>query len=304
MAQYTFDTTVRYDPTTGDVLGIGTGQNGGTLDDGVAAGLGSGTFSTGQDTNITGGLADGAYVGTITLDNGSGPVEFVILDPGNDGVGPFTAYALTGDPNWTDTLADPIADTTPDTGAFTVCFAEGSLIATPDGERAVETLRIGDLVTTADGRTVPVKWLGKQTVHRLFAGERAIPVRVKAGALGGGLPHTDLLLTAEHALVLDGLAINAGALVNGSTIVWHDSVPDTATYYHVETEDHDVVLANGAPAETFVDYATRRRFNNYAEYVALYGDERVIAEMPLPRISSARLLPPAIRARLAGRDAA
>ncbi|MEY8842593.1 hypothetical protein AB9K41_26480, partial [Cribrihabitans sp. XS_ASV171] len=70
-------------------------------------------------------------------------------------------------------------------------------------------------------------------------------------------------------------------------------------YYHVETEDHDVILANGAPAETYVDYIQRRAFDNYAEYLELYDEERTIPEMPLPRISAARLVPGGIRARLA-----
>lgn len=191
-------------------------------------------------------------------------------------------------------------------GTYTYCFAPGTLIATPAGENTVETLRIGDLIATADGRAVPVKWIGHQTVTKLFAGERARPVRVSAGALGDGLPHTDLVLTADHALILDGLAINAGALVNGTTVTLEPlaAVPDRVTYYHVETEDHDAILANGAAAETFVDYVTREAFDNYAEYVDLYGAERIITEMPLPRISTARLVPHALRKRIAGEAAA
>jgi hypothetical protein len=65
------------------------------------------------------------------------------------------------------------------------------------------------------------------------------------------------------------------------------------------------VLAEGAPAETYVDHVTRRRFDNYAEYAALYGDEAPsIAELPLPRVKSARQLPAAVRARLAAHAAA
>ena len=63
----------------------------------------------------------------------------------------------------------------------------------PDDADELE-VEIGDLVSTADGRVVPVKWMGRQTVHKLFTpAERFVPVRVKAGALGNGLPHTDLL---------------------------------------------------------------------------------------------------------------
>ncbi|MDF0594717.1 Hint domain-containing protein [Psychromarinibacter halotolerans] len=193
-----------------------------------------------------------------------------------------------------------------DTSDFPVCFAAGTGIATPNGERAVETLEIGDLILTEDGRVVPVRWIGRQTMHKLFAGDRMAPVRVRAGALGDGLPHSDLVLTPDHALTLDGLAITAGALVNGATITLDplDALPETVTYYHVETDAHDVILANGAAAETFVDAVTRRRFDNHAEYAALYGEDRVIEEMPLPRVASARLVPAGLRARLGIEDAA
>ncbi len=186
---------------------------------------------------------------------------------------------------------------------FTVCFAAGTLIATPEGEQTVEALGIGDAILTADGGTVPVKWICRQTLHKFFTpAHRFAPVRVKVGALGGGLPHTDLVLTADHALIIDGLAINAGALVNGTTIVTDpaDSLPDRVTYYHIETENQAAILANGAPAETFVDYTGHRVFDNYAEYVALYGDDRTIPEMSLPRVSAARLVPSALGARLDG----
>ncbi|WP_420853576.1 Hint domain-containing protein [Roseicyclus persicicus] len=165
----------------------------------------------------------------------------------------------------------------------------------------MEDLRPGDLVLTADGRSVPVKWVGRQTlVTRFGPPERLMPVRVQAGALGDGLPKRDLVLTADHALLVDDLLINAGALVNGSTIDWVPLSELGARFivYHVETEDHDIILAEGAPAETFVDYVGRQAFDNYAEYVALYGDERIITEAPYPRISTPRLLPPALKARL------
>lgn len=190
---------------------------------------------------------------------------------------------------------------------FTVCFAAGTMIATPAGERAVETLEIGDMVLTAEGAAVPVTFLGRQSLHKVFTpAERFAPVRVAAGALGQGLPHSDLVLTAAHALIIDGLAINAGALVNGTTITRDaaETLPERVTYFHVETAGHDVILANGAPAETFVDYVSRRAFDNYADYVALYGDEQPVAALDMPRISSPRLVPAAIRARLAGAKAA
>ena len=188
-----------------------------------------------------------------------------------------------------------------------LCFAAGTEIAGPERARAVEDLRIGDMILTADGRAVPVKWIGRQTLSKRFTpADRFAPVRLRAGALAEGVPHSDLVLTADHALILDGLAVTAGALVNGTTILREPcgALPERVTYYHVETDGHEVILANGAAAETFVDYLGRRAFDNFAEYLALYEEHAVIPEMDRPRIAAARLLPAAIRARLAGRAAA
>lgn len=186
-----------------------------------------------------------------------------------------------------------------------ICFMPGTLIATPEGPRAVETLQAGDLVCTVDGRSVPVVWIGRQSVHKFFCpAERFCPIRLCAGALAPGVPERDLLVTADHAIMLDGLAVNAAALVNGRSILREpkDALPEKLTYWHMETAAHDVVLAEGAPAETFVDNVTRRRFDNYADYEARFGAERRhIEESPAPRVMSRRQLPEHLRARLAAR---
>ncbi|MEQ6204047.1 Hint domain-containing protein [Sulfitobacter sp. HNIBRBA2951] len=182
-----------------------------------------------------------------------------------------------------------------------LCFAPGTLIQGPDGEVAVETLEIGQQILTASGQVCEVLWLGRQTVQ---PGHSAVPaalepVRLRKGALGGGLPHSDLIVTADHGMVIDDMIINAGSLVNGPTIEWVPAaeLPPRMTYYHIETAQHDVILANGAPTETFIDYVGRQSFDNYQEYVDLYGYERMIPEMTHRRISARRLLPPHIRTR-------
>ncbi len=184
-----------------------------------------------------------------------------------------------------------------------VCFLAGTRIATPAGEVAVEALAIGDLVLTADGRVAPVRWVGVQTVVTLFADPlRSFPIRITAGALGQNLPVRDLLVSPDHALMLDGALVQAGALVNGTTIIREAAMPERFTYFHVELEDHALILAEGVPAETFLDTVTRRRFDNWADYEARYGDTgATISELPAPRIKSARQLPQALRARLAER---
>ena len=189
---------------------------------------------------------------------------------------------------------------------FVVCFLAGTHVATPAGESAVETLGIGDLVLTVDGRAAPVRWVGVQSVVTFFADPlRSFPIRIAAGALAEGLPVRDLCVSPDHALMLDGVLVQAGALVNGMTIVRQTAMPERFTYYHVELDDHALILAEGVAAETFVDNVTRRRFDNFAEYAALYGDTAAaIAELDVPRVKSARQLPRAVRDRIAARTAA
>ncbi|WP_050529101.1 Hint domain-containing protein [Pseudaestuariivita atlantica] len=208
---------------------------------------------------------------------------------------------LFDEANWTGDDLSANSSSVTGSSVTVSCFLAGTMIATPGGEVAVETLEIGDKVLTADGRTTPVKWVGRQTVSTRFGpATRNFPVRISAGALGRGTPHRDLTVTADHGMVLGGYVIDAAALVNGSTI---DFVPlaelgEAFTVYHIEAPDHDVILANGAPSETFIDYVGRAAFDNYDEYLALYGAERIIPELPQPRISAARHVPAHIAQRL------
>jgi hypothetical protein len=56
------------------------------------------------------------------------------------------------------------------------------------------------------------------------------------------------------------------------TVVRDIAMPERFTYFHVEIADHALILAEGVPAETFLDTVTRRRFDKFADYVALYGN--------------------------------
>jgi hypothetical protein len=187
----------------------------------------------------------------------------------------------------------------------TVCFMAGTMIATPRGEVPVESIKRGDLVTTADGRTVPVAWLGIQTVSRRFSDPlRVWPIRVKAGALDENVPSRDLLISPDHAILVDGALVQAGALVNGMSITREERLPAKFTYYHVEADDHSLILAHNVPAETFVDNVNRLGFDNWHEHQALYPDGKPVREMPYPRVLSARQVPRATAVRLMRRSAA
>lgn len=188
---------------------------------------------------------------------------------------------------------------TPDPGAPN-CFAEGTLISTADGAVAVEALQIGMRVRVEGGGTAPILWIGRQTIVKRFWGARASLVRIKAGALGGGMPHKDLVVTGDHGMVLEGCVINASALINEGSVDWipADEVPERYTVYHVETPRHAVIYANGAASESYLDIPGRRSFDNYQDYVARYGEDRPIAESRMPRIASSRLLPLAVQLRM------
>lgn len=102
-------------------------------------------------------------------------------------------------------------------------------------------------------------------------------------------------------MLVDGVLCEAGALVNGTTItrVPLSEFGKSYTVYHVETEAHEIIFANGVPAETFVDNVTRRAFDNYAEFEVIHGaNPQEMSELPYPRASNARHLPARIKGRL------
>ncbi len=99
-----------------------------------------------------------------------------------------------------------------------------------------------------------------------------LPIRFEAGALADGVPARDLWLSPEHALYVDGVLAPARLLVNGITIRQVENI-DRLEYFHIELASHDVILADCAPAETFVDCDNRGMFQNAGEFTVLYPDD-------------------------------
>jgi hypothetical protein len=175
-----------------------------------------------------------------------------------------------------------------------ICFMPGTRIATPAGWTNIEDVCIGHMVLTSDGVAAPVRWVGRQTISARFANETRLPVRIRAGALAENLPSRDLLVSHDHALLVGGVLIQAGALINGSSIVRETQVPDVFTYYHIELADHSLILAEGVSAETFVDNVDRQAFDNWSEYEQLYPGGNAVPELSLPRVKAQRQVPAAI----------
>ena len=143
-----------------------------------------------------------------------------------------------------------------------ICFCAGTLITTPDGEVPVEQISAGDRVLTARGVARRVVWVGRGQVM-VARGRRsaATPVIVRKGALAENVPHHDLHVTKGHSFYLDDVLIPVEFLVNHRSILWNDRAQEV-TIYHVELETHDVLLANGAPAESYRDDGNRWLFRN------------------------------------------
>jgi len=158
-------------------------------------------------------------------------------------------------------------------GTITIaCFATGTRIATPEGAVAVEALRVGDAVTLANGGAAPVTWLGHRRVDcaRHPRPWDVMPVRVRAHAFGPAQPRTDLLLSPDHAVFVDGHLIPVRYLLNGATIV--QEAAEAITYWHVELPRHGVLLAEGLPAESFLDTGNRAAFANGGTATHLHPD--------------------------------
>ena len=156
---------------------------------------------------------------------------------------------------------------------YVPCYCRGTWILTDRGEIAVEDLAIGDRLITAGGAKQPILWIGRRAYNgRFIAGDRdVLPILFKRGSLGEGIPKRDLYVSPLHAFFLDGMLIPAWVLENGASIVQLETV-EAVEYFHLELAAHEVILAEGAAAESFVDDGGRAMFQNAAEHHTLYPD--------------------------------
>jgi ELWxxDGT repeat protein len=273
----------------GEVLFSGEDANG-DIDLWVTDGTAQGTH---EITGISGASSAGLTPQYLTVANDR------VLFEGFDASGKFGLWSTDGTAQGTQEVVsgdsthglDPFGLT-----AVTICFMANTMIRTPDGEVAVETLRRGDRVMTNGGQAKPVSWIGRQTVSSVFGDPlRVLPIRIKASALDENVPSRDFLLSPDHAILIGKVLIQAGALVNGTSIIRETNVPTTFTYYHVELDDHSLILAENTPAETFVDNVDRLGFDNWIEHQALYPEGKPIVELPYPRAKAYRQVPREIR---------
>ncbi len=243
---------VSFSGTISDFFGLGPTDNRIDL---VNAGFvpGSIHYTPNVDPTTGGTITVGTMLGSGTLDiavTGYHPGGFAATQDG----------AKTG----TDIFANDAAP----------CFAQGTRILTQAGERPVESLAVGDLVPVASGRRLRrIVWIGSTRVDlaRHAAPDKVAPVRIAAGTFGPGLPHRDLIVSPDHAVWTGAALVPAYLLANGMTIT-RAPAEGVITYWHVELDAHDLVLAEGLAAESYLDTGNRALFAGVTGERALHPD--------------------------------
>ena len=146
-------------------------------------------------------------------------------------------------------------------GGEPLCFAEGTLIRTPLGDVAIETLRAGDLVVDSNGAEHVIRWIGSTRLRLGGANAKFRPVRIPAGSLGVDKPNADLRVSPQHRVhlsdgrvkllfALDAAMAPAKHLVSGA--IDYDFDAEEVSYYHVLCDEHVVLIANNLESESLL----------------------------------------------------
>lgn len=142
------------------------------------------------------------------------------------------------------------------------CFAAQTMIETEDGPVAAGDLRVGMRVRTRDGGFQPIRWVGKRylSAAHLAAQPKLRPIRVAADSLSLGLPHVDLLVSPQHRLLVRSRIAQrmfgaAEVLVAAFQLCAVDGIDvaedvEDVTYVHFLLDEHQIVYAEGAEAES------------------------------------------------------
>jgi antigen 43 len=218
-------------------------------------------------------------VASATLTNGN--TTITLFNNGNTVLATFT---LSG----TAPAGTPFVDWKQDAGTGTdvflssvVCYASGTRILTADGEKSVEDIVAGDTVMTLVGEAhapQPVKWVGERRINVAAhpRPELVAPVRIQRNAFGAGLPARDLLVSPDHCVFVDGKLIPAKLLINGMSVV-QERDTRSVQYFHIELDHHAVLLAEGLPAESYLDTGNRAYFTNSGLALVLHPEFHVNA---------------------------
>jgi hypothetical protein len=192
-------------------------------------------------------VVDLVGIGTSLVSYSAGTIG--VFDSLGSEVTSFAVQAALGQPA-VSIVSDGAGGSLITLGGEMPCFARGTRLLSPSGYRPVEELRPGDPLITASGERRPVRWIGWRTLDLGPAPARnALPVLIMPGAVGPGRPHRVLRLSPLHCVYADGVLIPVTHLVNGATIIRERAA--AATYFHVELDRHDILLAEGLECESY-----------------------------------------------------
>lgn len=142
------------------------------------------------------------------------------------------------------------------------CFAAGTMIATQDGDIAVEKLKVGQLVRTGNNQFKPIRWIGSRRIDLSDAGTpfNLRPVHICAGAMGKGLPQNDLWVSRQHRMLVsskiaqrmfDCPSVLIPAIkLTGMPGISVDTTLMAVEYFHILFDDHEIIFAEGTPTES------------------------------------------------------
>ena len=196
--------------------------------------------------------------GTLTL---TGDLPVTLRLPGN-----FTTASFATAP-----------DAGTGTDIFLACFVAGTRIATDHGDVPVEHLRIGEHAMTlgTNGTLVPrpIRWIGRRRIDlaRHPRPETARPIRIRRDAFEDHVPDRDLLLSPDHAIYAEGVLIPVRHLANDRSVTRAKRLRHVE-YFHIELDQHAILLANGMPVESYLDTGDRSSFENGGVAVTLHPD--------------------------------
>jgi len=214
-------------------------------------------ISYGEEGNVHANSALSVTGNTVLNDSGSAAVTFVSNQTSVAvSVTANTLYGVTAG----ELVNGPVA--LPENNTLLPQASEPAL-DTSDPFLPVIPFTFGCYVT---GTRILTDDLGRHRDPRL-----AQPIRIRRNAFADNVPRRDLLVSPDHALYLDGLLIPARLLRNDATIV-RDAHLGSVRYFHLELDRHAILLAEGLPAESYLDTGNRGSFDNAGTPLLLHPD--------------------------------
>ncbi|MFQ1699461.1 Hint domain-containing protein [Loktanella agnita] len=233
-------------------------------------------------------------------------LAFNINEPGSTSYATVEGLAFVGDIGGFPPINTPLTVVDTNEGpsiaygnlASPLCFTKGCPIMTQHGARAVETLRVGDLVQTRDHGLQEIRWIGRRyfPASVLESEKRFRPILIRQDAFGPGRPRSDLQFSPQHRVLLSGwrvqllfgtdeILVPVKKLMNDHSII-EAPIDSGVEYFHILFDQHEVVDCDGLETESYFlgDSATFSK-ETYAELCLIFPElEHETAPLPAARM--------------------